>query len=106
GLVLHQLFYADEVRSFEDVDIGADVRLTDAERDLAEKLIAQLSVDAFDPASYRDEYSDRVREVADQKAQGMEIQAAPEAPAAQIIDLFEALKKSLEPEALAARKGE
>jgi DNA end-binding protein Ku len=103
GLALHQLYYADEVRPFDEVDIGADVRLTDAERELAEKLIQQLSVDAFDPSQFRDDFSDRVREVAEQKAQGMEIQAAPEAPAAQIIDLFEALKKSLEPEALAAR---
>jgi DNA end-binding protein Ku len=104
GLVLHQLFYADEVRAFAEVDLGADVRLSDAERDLAQKLIAQLSANAFDAAQFRDEYSDRVREAAEQKAQGMELQTAPEQPAAQIIDLFEALKKSLEPEARAQRE--
>lgn len=96
GLALHQLFYADEVRPFEDVDIGDDVRFSAAEQDLAEKLIDQLRVDSFDPAQYRDEYSDRVREAAEQKAQGQEITTAPEQPPAQIIDLFEALKRSLE----------
>jgi DNA end-binding protein Ku len=96
GLALHQLYYADEVRSFEEVDIGDDVRFSGAEQDLAEKLIEQLRTDAFDPSQYRDEYSDRVREAAEQKAQGQEITTAPEQPPAQIIDLFEALKRSLE----------
>jgi DNA end-binding protein Ku len=100
GLALHTLYYADEVRAFDEVDIGADVRISQAEHELAEKLIDQLRADAFDPSKYRDEFSDRVREAAEQKAQGMEITAAPEQPAAQIIDLFEALKRSLEPGAL------
>ena len=100
GLIMHQLFYADEVRAFSEVELGPDVRISDAEQDLAEKLIDQLKVEAFDPAQYRDDYSDRVREAAEQKAQGMEITTAPEQPAAQIIDLFEALKRSLEPGAL------
>jgi DNA end-binding protein Ku len=96
GLALHQLFYADEVRPFDEVDIGEDVRFSNAEQDLAEKLIEQLKADHFDAGQYRDEYSDRVREAAEQKAQGMEITTAPEQPPAQIIDLFEALKRSLE----------
>jgi DNA end-binding protein Ku len=96
GLALHQLYFADEVRPFEDVDIGGDVRFSAAEEDLAEKLIEQLRSDAFDATRYRDEYSDRVREAAQQKAEGMEITTAPEQPPAQIIDLFEALKRSLE----------
>jgi DNA end-binding protein Ku len=104
GLALHQLYYADEVNAFSEVDIGADVRLSQNERDLALKLIDQLRVDAFDASEFRDETSDRVRQVAEQKAQGMEIQTAPEQPSAQIIDLFEALKKSLEPGAVEARE--
>ena len=99
GLALHQLFYADEVRSFDDVDLGEDVRFSGAEQELAEMLIAQLRAERFEPSRYRDEYSDRVREAAEQKAQGMEITTAPEQPPAQIIDLFEALKRSLEPAA-------
>lgn len=97
GLALHQLFYAEEVRSFSEVEIGPDVRISQAEQDLAEKLIEQLKADEFDASRYRDEYTDRVREAAEQKAQGMDVVTAPEQPAAQIIDLFEALKRSLEP---------
>ena len=97
GLALHQLYYADEVRSFDEVDIGGDVPFSTKEQELAEKLIDQLRSEAFDATRYRDEYSDRVRQAAEQKAEGMEITTAPEQPAAQIIDLFEALKRSLEP---------
>ncbi|MET0287199.1 MAG: Ku protein [Polyangiales bacterium] len=96
GLALHQLYYADEVRPFADVEIGEDVAVPEREQLMAKMLIEQMRTDAFDPASYRDDYSDRVREVAEQKAQGMEITSAPEQPPAQIIDLFEALKRSLE----------
>ncbi len=98
GLVLHQLYYADEVHAFSEVDLGADVRIHDNERDLALKLVEQLRIDAFDASVFRDETSDRIKQVAEQKAQGMQIESAPEQPAAQIIDLFEALKKSLEPD--------
>ncbi|MDB4974270.1 MAG: Ku domain protein [Myxococcaceae bacterium] len=96
GLALHQLYYADEVRPFDDVEIGDDVRFSSAEQELAEKLIEQLRSPSFDATRYRDEYSDRVRKAAEQKAEGMEITTAPEQPPAQIIDLFEALKRSLE----------
>jgi DNA end-binding protein Ku len=95
GLVLHQVFYADEVRSFEDVDRPGELTFKPVEEELADKLIEQLSVEAFKPEQYHDEYRDRVLAAVDQKAAGQEITAAPEAPQAQIIDLFEALKRSL-----------
>jgi len=96
GLALHQLYYADEVRSFDDVEIGDDVRFSGAEQELAEKLIETLRAERFDATRYRDDYSDRVRDAAAQKAEGQEITTSPEQPPAQIIDLFEALKRSLE----------
>lgn len=103
GLVLHHLFYADEVRSFDDVEIGDDIRVSEAEQGLAEKLIDQLKSDEFDAEQYRDEYSDRVRTAAEEKSRGLEIVASQEAPPAQIIDLFEALKQSLESKAVTDR---
>jgi DNA end-binding protein Ku len=95
GLILHQLFYHDEVRSFEDVDDTATFDFSDKERELAERLIEQLSSDEFVPEKYHDEYADRVRAAVDQKVAGEEITISPEQPKAQIIDLFEALKRSL-----------
>jgi DNA end-binding protein Ku len=96
GLALHTLFYADEVRAFDEIEIGDEVRVSEAEQGLAEKLIDQLRADSFDPAQYRDDYSDRVRVAAEEKSKGLEIVTSQEAPPAQIIDLFEALKQSLD----------
>lgn len=95
GIVLHQLYYATEVRAFDEIDTGATFKFSDKEHELAEKLIEQLSSDTFDPEKYSDSYSERVESAVQQKVEGKEITVAPEAPKAQIIDLFEALKKSL-----------
>jgi len=95
GIVLHQLYYATEVRAFDEIDTGATFKFSDKEHELAEKLIEQLSSDTFEPEKYSDSYSERVEAAVQQKVEGKEITVAPEAPKAQIIDLFEALKKSL-----------
>jgi DNA end-binding protein Ku len=95
GLILHQLYYANEVRAWDEIDTGAKLGFSDKERDLAEKLIEQLSSDEFEAEKYSDTFSDRVLAAVEQKVAGQEVTIAPEAPKAQIIDLFEALKKSL-----------
>lgn len=95
GLILHQLYYANEVRNFDEVPTGATFEFKDVERDLAEKLIDQLSSEQFEPDKYHDAYAERVHTAVDQKVAGQEVTIAPEQPKAQIIDLFEALKRSL-----------
>jgi DNA end-binding protein Ku len=103
GLILHHVYYANEVRSYDDVELGPDIRFSDAEDELAGRLIEQLSQPAFAPEHFEDEYAGRVAKAAAEKAEGQEITVAPEQPAAQIIDLFEALKQSLR-EPVAAKK--
>ena len=95
GLLLHQVYYADEVRAFEDIDLGEDVGFKPGEPELAQQLIAHLSAEDFEPQKYRDEFRDRVLAAVEQKVAGEEITLAPEQPTAQIIDLFDALKASL-----------
>jgi len=96
GLILHQMFYSNEVRPFEEVETGATFQFKDAERNLAEKLIAELSVDQFDAERYKDTYQERVLAAVEKKVAGEQIHVAQEVPRAQVIDLFEALKQSLE----------
>ncbi|MEO8184568.1 MAG: hypothetical protein ABI895_37645, partial [Deltaproteobacteria bacterium] len=60
------------------------------------QLIAELSVDTFTPERYQDEYAARVLAAVDQKVAGEQIHVSQEVPRAQVIDLFEALKQSLE----------
>jgi DNA end-binding protein Ku len=102
GLILHQVYYANEVRAYDDVELGPDQGFSDAEQQLAERLIEQLSVPEFAADKFHDEYADRVRTAAEEKAAGQQITVAPEQPAAQIIDLFEALKQSLRQQPAAA----
>jgi DNA end-binding protein Ku len=96
GLVMQGLFYADEVRSFDDIEFGDEVELKKGEVELANQLIEQLSNDTFDPSRYEDEYRRAVLEVVDRKVAGEEIVVMPRPEAReQIIDLVAALKKSL-----------
>jgi DNA end-binding protein Ku len=96
GLVMQQLMYAGEVRSINDVDIPKmDVK--PQELKLAQQLIEQQSADKFDPAAYTDEVRARVEAAVQKKVEGQEITTA-EAPeqGAQVIDLMDALRASLE----------
>jgi DNA end-binding protein Ku len=95
GLILHYVFYADEVRSFDEVERGGESTFKDIEVQLAEKLIEQLQQPEFDVSKYKDAYQDRVRGAIEQKVSGHEITTAPEAPRAQVLDLLEALTRSL-----------
>ena len=96
GLLLEQLLYADELRSFGDVDLE-DGEVTEAELQLARQLIDQAASDEFDPSVYSDEVRARMLELIQQKVDGEEITfTAEEPPQTQIIDLMAALKASLE----------
>ena len=97
GIMMHALFYADEVRDFEEIELVDDVAFKGNEVDLAVQLIEQLASKSFDPTKYDDEYRKQALEIIEQKVAGQEIAVAPTRPAkGQIIDLMEALKASLE----------
>jgi DNA end-binding protein Ku len=96
GLMLHTMYFADEVRSFTEIDRGQGAKIREGEMDLALKLIEGLSTEAFRPDEFTDEYRQRVLEVIEAKIAGKEIiTLSAEAPKAQVIDLMEALKESL-----------
>ena len=96
GLMLHTMYFADEVRDFGEIEKGKSVKLREGELGLAERLIGELSHDEFKPEQYRDQYRERVLELASSKVEGKEITAVePEAQRAQVIDLMDALKQSL-----------
>jgi DNA end-binding protein Ku len=96
GLLMQQLRYADEIRSFSEVERG-DGKPSEKELSLARKLIEQISSDEFHPEAYEDEVKKRVEEVIARKVEGEEVTYAEAAePQAKIIDLMDALKASLE----------
>jgi len=96
GIMMHTLYYADEVRGFAEIDLGDKVNFKAGEVDLAVQLIEQLAVDTFNHEQFRDDYRDKVVDLIERKVAGQEVAvAAAPAPRAQIIDLMEALKASL-----------
>lgn len=110
GLVMDQLRYAEEVRTFDEVPID-EAEVKDAELALARQVIEQGANDTFEPEKYEDELRKRMLEMIQAKVEGEEIVVAPqEEPATQIIDLMSALKASLQegeerkPAAKAGRK--
>jgi DNA end-binding protein Ku len=96
GLVMQQLLYAGEVRALRDIDIPKmDVK--PQELKLAQQLIQQQSSDKFNPAEYKDDVRERIEAAVQKKVEGKEI-TMTEAPetGAQVIDLMEALRASLD----------
>ncbi|MGZ9014768.1 MAG: non-homologous end joining protein Ku, partial [Burkholderiales bacterium] len=105
GLVMQQLLYAAEVRSIKDIEIPP-TEVKDVELKLAQQLIEQQASDTFDPTVYTDEVRARVEAAVQKKVEGQEITMAeaPETGGAQVIDLMEALRASLNKKATAPAK--
>jgi len=96
GLMLHTMYFSDEIRDFGEVDKGEDAKVKPGELELAERLVKELSSDAFRPDQYADTYRTRVLEVVESKVEGREVTSlAPQAQRTQVIDLMDALKQSL-----------
>jgi DNA end-binding protein Ku len=97
GLMLHTMYFADEVRDFGEIDKGASAPIKAGELDLARRLIDELSNTAFNPEQYHDDYRDRVLSAAESKIEGKQITSlGPQVQRTQVIDLMDALKQSLE----------
>ncbi|HYC48364.1 MAG TPA: Ku protein [Burkholderiales bacterium] len=97
GLVMQQLLYGTEVRSIDEIEIPA-TEVKEAELKLAQQLIDQQTSERFDPSAYTDDVRARIEHAVQKKIEGQEITLATpaETGGAQVIDLMEALRASLE----------
>jgi DNA end-binding protein Ku len=103
GLVMQQLLYAGEVRTMKELEIPK-TEVKPAELKLAQQLIEAQASETFDPSLYTDEVATRIQAAVEKKVEGQEITLA-EAPegGAQVIDLMQALRASLEKKAPRAK---
>ena len=99
AIMLETLYYPDEVREAPEVDVGG-TKVTDRELDMAFALI-ELLRKPFDPSEYHDHYREALAELIDAKLEGKEVVKAPPVKETRVIDLADALRRSVE----AARKG-
>ena len=97
GLVLHTMYYADEVRDFSAIDIE-DAPVREKEVALAEMLIDELTEKKFNPLQFKDDYRERLLDRIKAKAHGKTIVAEEkeEEKGGEVIDIMEALRRSLE----------
>jgi len=94
GLMLHTMYYADEVRKVEEYG-RPDVELKDAEVKVAHQLIEALAGD-WDPEKYHDDFQDNLKKLIETKLEGGEVtEVEKPKKLAPVVDLMSALKQSL-----------
>jgi DNA end-binding protein Ku len=104
GIVMQQLLYADEIRPISEVGLEPEA-VKDAELKLATMLVDQSSSEKFRPEAYEDEVKKRIQQQLQRKIEtGEEISAAPRPKTGEVIDLMEALRKSLGKSSAPSRK--
>jgi DNA end-binding protein Ku len=96
ALVLETIFYPEEVRDVQQVPgLTANVKLAEAELDMATRLIDSLTHE-FQPEKYRNDYRDKLLELINRKAEGNETVVRPEVRKTNVVDLMQALQASLQ----------
>jgi DNA end-binding protein Ku len=92
-LILHTLYYEDELHARNKAG-GTKTSGTAKELALAIQLVRQLAA-PFKPQEFHDRYRENVEKLIEQKKKGKAITVEPKAKRAPVIDLMEALQKSL-----------
>jgi DNA end-binding protein Ku len=93
GILSHTMFYQDEIRQVDEFRTDTSL-VKDKELDMAKMLISSLEAE-FEPQKYHDNYRENLRQMIEAKIEGKKVVETPEAHIAPVIDIMEALKKSL-----------
>lgn len=108
GIVLHTMYFPEELQKSNRANAGVK-KFDKKEMDLARKLIETLAA-PFEPEKFHDEYKENVEKLIEDKRAGKHIAAAKQPRKAPVIDLMQALQRSLagtsalSPKAARARK--
>jgi DNA end-binding protein Ku len=94
-LVMAMLNYEPELRNAAALGVGEDTKISSTNLHLAKELIASMESDSFDLAAYEDRYQNRVKELIAAKKKGEEVVTPPEEEEGDVINLMDALKRSL-----------
>jgi DNA end-binding protein Ku len=94
GVIMHTLFFEGEIHA-EDEYAANPSLVTPQEMKLAELLISQLATD-FDPSKFKDERMARIQASIGAKIEGGGAARESARPSAPVIDILEALRRSLE----------
>ncbi len=93
GILISTMFYADDIKGLQKPYAKSEVSLPELK--MAKILINSMDT-PFDPASYKDEYQSKLRELIESKISGKEVVAPESEGESKVIDIMEALKASVE----------
>src|SRR3954451_5458099 len=93
GILSHTMYSQDEIRQVEEFRTDTSL-VKDKELDMAKMLISSLEAD-FEPQKYHDEYRDNLQKLIEAKIEGKKVVETPSEHVAPVIDIMEALKRSL-----------
>src|SRR6185437_10902555 len=93
GILSHTMYFADEIRQVEEFRTDTSL-VKDKELDMAKMLISTLEAD-FEPEKYHDAYRENLTKMIEDKIEGKKVVETPAPHIAPVIDIMEALKKSL-----------
>lgn len=93
GILSHTMYYSDEIRHVEEFRTDTSL-VKEKELEMAKMLISSLEAE-FEPQKYHDTYRDNLQKMIEAKIEGKKVVATPSAHVAPVIDIMEALKKSL-----------
>jgi DNA end-binding protein Ku len=97
GLVMHQLWYLDEIRPMDEIGGLESLQKIDAkELSLGKALVDNLTTDKFDPGQYSDTYAKELEKIIEAKSKGEKVTINEvEKKTEETTDIIEALKASL-----------
>lgn len=95
-LVMSGLEYGAYVRDPAGLeDQVGEASASAQERKLAGQLIDELLQEQFEPDRYRDKYTEKLSQLIEAKVQGREVVAPPQQPSPAVVNLMDALRKSV-----------
>jgi DNA end-binding protein Ku len=94
GMVLHTMYYRNEIRAADEFRTDTTV-IKEKELQLARTLIEALAAN-FEPEKYHDTYRENLDKMIQAKIEGHKVVETPSQHIAPVIDIMEALRKSLE----------
>ena len=93
GILSHTMYFQDEIRQVEEFRTDTSL-VKEKELAMAKMLISSLE-ENFEPQKYHDAYRDNLKKMIEDKIEGRNVVETPTEHFAPVIDIMEALKKSL-----------
>ncbi len=104
GITIHTMYFVNEIRQVAGYgEKPKNLQLRPQELKLAQQLVESLA-ENFDPSQYHDTYEDQLRALVEAKQKGKVLTGKAAPKRAKVIDIMDALKKSVQEAEHAAPK--